>query len=117
MRDRTMPSIDAIVTALLQCQAEFSAEDRRIQEARRFVNLQYSLMPDYARWGLSLLLCVFECEVLLRRRRRVRRLGSAELASTIDRWRRSRFGALRNFVRFHESLAVFGWYAASGVPA
>jgi hypothetical protein len=28
----------------------------------------------------------------------------------MERWRASRLGAVRDLLRFYESLAVFGWY-------
>ena len=77
----------------------------------RFVIGQHGRTPDYLRLPLRLITLVFDAWPVLRRGRPFHSLSPELRAGQIDRWRTSRVAAMRDFVRYFEGLAIFGWYA------
>jgi hypothetical protein len=76
-----------------------------------FVLAQQARMPDYLRLPMIAATLFFDFSTLARARRRFHRLGHAERWRQIVNWKNSSLSAHRNFIKFYESLATFGWYA------
>lgn len=76
-----------------------------------FVLDQHARMPDYLRLPLFLLTLLFNVCGVLYGGTLFHRMAHPERQRQIEAWRRSRVAPLRDFVRFHESLAIFCWYS------
>lgn len=77
----------------------------------RFVAAQHAQTPDFLRLPLRVLTLVFDAWPLLTTGRTFHRLAPEARGRQIAGWRASRLGFRRDFVRYYEGLAVFGWYA------
>ena len=78
----------------------------------RFVLGRHAHMQDFLRLPLKCLVLLFDWHPIFRYRRRFHRLDHTARWQHVQRWRNSRLSAMREFVRFFESLVVFGWYSA-----
>lgn len=76
----------------------------------RFVIDQHARTPDYMRLPLRLITLIFDAWPLPTCGRPFHQLPAENRIRQIERWRASRIGAKRDFVRYYEGLAVFGWY-------
>ena len=77
----------------------------------RFVVAQHGRTPDFLRLLLRVVTLVFDAWPLLTTGRPFHRLAPEVRRRQIESWRTSRLGPLRDFIRYYEGLAVFGWYA------
>lgn len=77
----------------------------------RFVVAQLGRTPDYLRLQLRVATILFDAWPLLTTGNPFHRLGPEVRRRQIEHWRTSRLGPLRNFIRYYEGLAIFGWYA------
>ena len=71
---------------------------------------QYAALPDYLRPPLKWATIALDTTTLVPRGRPFHALEHAERWRRMQRWRASRVGAVRDLLRFYESLAVFAWY-------
>lgn len=85
-------------------------EARRV-EVIDFVVAQRARMPDYLRLGILLATWLFEWAGLVQGGRRFSAAAQDSRWRQVQAWRRAPLGALRDFVRFYESLIVYCWYA------
>ena len=106
-------TVSALVYSLLDDRiADTMAHGARLHnQVVRFVSAQYSRTPDFMQGPFRLLTLIFDAAPLLTRGRVFHRLDAEQRIAQIDRWRNSRIGPLRDFIRYYEGLAVFGWYA------
>lgn len=77
----------------------------------RFVVAQQARTPDYLRLLLRVVTIAFDAWPLLTTGKPFHRLAPELRRRQIENWRTSRLGPLRNFIRYYEGLAVFGWYS------
>ncbi len=77
----------------------------------RFVVAQQGRTPDYLRLQLRVATILFDAWPLLTTGKPFHRLAPEARRRQIENWRNSRLGPLRNFIRYYEGLAVFGWYS------
>ena len=106
-------TISALVYSLVNERCA-DREENRVSlknEVARFVLAQYLRTPDFMRFALRALTIVFDLWPLLTHGRPFHRLAPKIRMQQIDRWRSSRFGVMRDLVRYYEGLVVFGWYA------
>ncbi len=68
-------------------------------------------MPDFLRLPIRTLTFVFDWLALLTYGRRFHRLPEERRILRLAQWRMSPFGPLRDFVKFYETLTLFGGYA------
>jgi hypothetical protein len=106
-------TVSALVYSLIsdRCAGAQSAGMFLNNEVTRFVLEQHSNTPDYMRLPLRLLTLIFNAWSLPTYGRTFHRLAPEYRLRQIDRWRASRIGARRDFIRYYEGLTVFGWYA------
>src|SRR5262249_45124234 len=86
-----------------------AASIRRVSD---FVTAQLGRMPDYLR--LPMLALTLLCDgvpVMSKARGRFHKLPVAARNEVVSKWRTSRLSPLRDWVRFYESLIVFGCVA------
>ena len=86
----------------------------------RFVVAQHGRSPDFLRLPLRIMSILFDAWPLLTTGRTFHSLAPDARLRQIVRWRTSRFGPMRDLIRYYEGLAVFGWYACCderGLPA
>ncbi len=109
-----MSSKDAVISALaysfirerfprLDVSAEFPQN-----RAARFVVEQQGRMSAHLRVPLVILTLGFDAAGVLSGGRRFRAKGHGARWKQIEAWRSSRIGLRRDFIRFYESLVVFG---------
>ncbi len=84
-----------------------------VRQVVEFVLKQHARMPDYLRLPLTVLTVVFDAWSIPFSGRLFHRLPRERRWRQVSAWRRSRLGFRRDLVRFYETLAVFGWYAAA----
>lgn len=77
----------------------------------RFVIAQQGRTPDYLRLLLRGVTLFFDAWPLLTTGRPFHRLAPEFRLRHIEAWRTSRLAPRRNFIRYYEGLAVFGWYS------
>lgn len=82
-----------------------------------FVLDQHARMPDYLRHPFFVLTLIFNLAGFVHGGSLFHRMDRACRQRQIESWRNSKIGVLRDFVRFHESLAVFCWYSMLGSVA
>ncbi len=80
------------------------ARDRTVQ----FVSNQAARMPDYLQ--LPLMILTFLLDFSGGPGRRLRSLDPGRLRARIEKARNSRFGPVRDLIRYYEGLTVFGFY-------
>ena len=65
---------------------------------------QQGCMPDYLRLPLRVATRLFDWSGILSGGKRFQAKGEAAQLVQLERWKHSRLGACRNFIRFYESL-------------
>jgi hypothetical protein len=106
-------TVSALTYSLVHDRCADEAENGVFLEndVARFVLAQYLRTPDCMRFALGALTIVFDLWPLLIHGRPFHRLAPEIRLRQIDRWRSSRFGVMRDLIRYYEGLVVFGWYA------
>ena len=106
-------TVSALVYSLVRdrCADEKHPELFLNNKVVRFVIAQHRRTPDYMRLPLRLITLIFDAWPLPTCGRLFHRLPPENRIRQIERWRASRIGAMRDFIRYYEGLAVFGWYA------
>ncbi len=100
--------VNALVAAVLRTyDPEITAAS--IECCAAFVQSQHDRMPDYLRLGISGFTCLFDFSAILWHGRSFVHLSDPDQARHIDRWKHSRLSAMRDLVKFYESLATFSW--------
>jgi hypothetical protein len=80
-------------------------------EVVRFVIAQHGRTPDWLRVPLTLATCAFDLSAIPLTGRRFSRLPPEGRRRPIELWSGAPLGALRDVIRFYETLVVFGWTA------
>ncbi len=80
-------------------------------EVIQFVVNQRRRMSQPFRAAVALLTWAFAIHCACRRFRSFHELNPAQQDRHIKAWRNSKIGPCREFVRLHESLAVFAWFS------
>lgn len=81
-------------------------DESRVRLAVGFVLRQHARLPDHLRVPMRALVCLFAFHALLAGGRRFARQPPASRRRRLEAWRNSRLSPLRDFVRFHEALAI-----------
>jgi hypothetical protein len=71
-------------------------------------------MPGFARFGMGVLLWVFEWGGLLRTGRRFHRQSPVQRAAQLQRWRDSSLAPCRDLVAFFRRMGTFVWFSLDG---
>jgi hypothetical protein len=106
-------TVSALVYSLVHERCAGAAPTGRFidNDVVRFVVAQQGRTPDYLRLLLRVVALVFDAWPLLMTGKPFHRLAPEARGRQIEAWRNSRLGPLRNFIRYYEGLAVFGWYS------
>lgn len=78
-------------------------------EVTGFILQLQALMPDYLRRPIVLLTYYFNAEPYLFTGRPFHKLPPERQRRCLLAWKQSRLRVKQDFVRFYESLAIFGW--------
>jgi hypothetical protein len=76
-----------------------------------FLRDQHRRMPDYLRLPFMCVTLVFDAWSLPLTGRPFHRASLAQRSRQIRAWKGSRLGFRRDFIKFHEGLAVFAFYS------
>ena len=110
-------SFQATVSALTysivreRCGESGEREDFPHNRVTRFVLAQQARMPDYLTLPIMCLTLAFDAWAVATSGRAFHRLPHERRWRIIRAWSESRLGFRRDFIKFFESLVVFGWYA------
>lgn len=113
MRPDFAATVSALVYSIVaeRCGDAPGASDRfPHNRVVRSVLAQYAALPDYLRPPLKWATIALDATTLVPGGRPFHALEHAERWRRMERWRASRVSAVRDLLRFYESLAVFGWY-------
>jgi hypothetical protein len=83
-------------------------------DTARILEQKISCMPGFARFGMAVLLLVFEWGGLLRNGRRFHRQSAEQRQAQLRRWRDSPLGPCRDLVAFFRRMGTFVWYSLRG---
>lgn len=116
---RADDTVSALVYAVIADRCVAPPADRAFphNDVVRFVVGQRSRLSGPLRPAMAALTWAFAASTLLRTCRPFRTLPADRRRRRLDAWRASRLGPCREFVRFHESLALFAWYSHPAVLA
>ena len=81
-----------------------------------YVLAEHGRLPDHLRLPMHVLTLLFDALPLPFAGAAFHALPPERRAPWIDRWRTAPLGVCRDFIRFHESLAVFAGYDALFPP-
>lgn len=118
-----LPNFEATVSALtyslLDAGGVTRAANGRFVQNRvcRYVLAEHGRLPDYLRWPMRVLVMAFDAQTLLTTGAPFHALPPERRARWIERWRHARLGPCRDFIRFHESLAIFAGHDAVFPPS
>ncbi len=94
-----------------------SCDAATIQRVADFVTAQRHQMPDYLRLPMLVVTLLCDAGPLVGRSHvRFHKLSLAARREVVAQWRTSRFSVVRDFVRFYETLSVFGSVAERHEP-
>lgn len=104
-------TISALTYALIRdaCPAHAEAGEFPQNRVSNFIEGQVSRMPDHLRLPMRVLLWAFDWSALPSTGSRFHRLPHSRRKSRIEAWK-SGMGVQRDFVKFYENLAIFGWH-------
>jgi uncharacterized heparinase superfamily protein len=111
-------AVSALTYSLLDAGGVTDAAAGRFIQNRvcRYILAEHGRLPDYLRLPMRMLTLLFDAQTLPFAGVAFHALPPERRAPWIDRWRTAPLGACRDFIRFHESLAIFAGYDALFPP-
>jgi len=107
-------TVSALTYSLLDSGGVHDAAGGRFIQNRvcRYVMAEHGRLPDYLRLPMRVLTLMFDAQTLPFAGAPFHALAPERREPWIRRWRHLPLGPCRDFIRFHESLAVFAGYDA-----
>ncbi len=111
---RFEPTVSALTYSLLDAGGVTAAAGGRFIQNRvtRYVLAEHGRLPDFLRLPMRVLTLLFDAQTLPFAGAAFHALAPERRAAWIARWRAAPLGACRDFIRFHESLAIFAGHDA-----